>query len=194
MKILLYGATGLLGQRILADAVERGHEVTAASTDPARVQELPGVTLVQGDVLDTDAVAALAAGHDAVVSAIGPGHADDPCFPCAAARSLVEAVRRSGTRLVVVGQGAGVEASQGVQPVTTLDFAATWSGAAQAEADALEVYRSAPRSVSWTYLAPSAPIGLGQQAGRISAETIASAVLRELEQPTHLRQDVTISA
>jgi putative NADH-flavin reductase len=94
---------------------------------------------------------------------------------------------------VVVGQGAGVEAIQGVQPVTTLDFAATWSGAAQAEADALEVYRSAAPSVSWTYLAPSAPIGLGQQAGRVSTETVAAAVLRELEQPSHPRQDVTIS-
>jgi putative NADH-flavin reductase len=192
MKILLYGATGLLGQRILSDAVERGHIVTAASTDPSRVQELPGVTLAQGDVLDADAVARLAAGHDAIVSAVGSGHADDPCFPCAVARSLIDAAQRSGARLVVLGGGS--DAAQAVEPVTTLDFADTWSGAAQADADALAVYRSAPDGVSWTYLAPSAPIALGSRPGQISAETVASAVLRELEQPSHPRQDVTISA
>jgi uncharacterized protein len=191
MKILLFGATGLLGQRILSDAVERGHTVTAASTDPARVQELPGVTLVQGDVLDADAVARLAEGHDAIVSAVGSGHADDPCFPCAVARSLIDAAQRSRARLIVLGGGS--DAAQAVQPVTTLDFAETWNGAAQADTDALAVYRSAPEGVNWTYLASSAPIALGPRAGQISAETVASAVLRELEESGHPRQDVTIT-
>jgi hypothetical protein len=56
------------------------------------------------------------------------------------------------------------------------------------------VYRAAPDSVPWTYLAPNQPIGLGQQAGHLSPETVAATVLRELEQPSHLRQNVTISA
>jgi putative NADH-flavin reductase len=144
MRILLYGATGLLGQRILADAVERGHEVTAASSDPARIQELPGVTLVQGDVLDVDSVATLAEGHDAIVSAVGPGHAGDPCFPCQVASAVLEAARRTGVRVLAVGETGGPEAMPGVQPAVTLDFAATWTGAAQAQADALELYRAAP--------------------------------------------------
>ena len=189
MKILLYGATGLLGQRILSDAVERGHTVTAASTDPARVQELPGVTLVQSDVLDRDSVSALANEHDVLVSAVGPGHAGDPRFPCELASSLVEAAQRSGVRLVVVG---GLEAASAAQPAVTLDFADTWYGAAQAHADAAMVYRSAPAGVSWTYFVPSGPIGRAD--GHVSAESVAAAVLRELEEPSHPRQDVTIAA
>jgi hypothetical protein len=55
------------------------------------------------------------------------------------------------------------------------------------------VYRSAPEGVNWTYLASSAPIALGPRAGQISAETVASAVLRELEESGHPRQDVTIT-
>jgi putative NADH-flavin reductase len=31
MRILLYGATGTLGQRILNEALDRGHEVTAVA-------------------------------------------------------------------------------------------------------------------------------------------------------------------
>jgi putative NADH-flavin reductase len=45
-----------VGQRILDEALDRGHEVTAATRDPARIQEAPGVTLRRGDVLDTDSV------------------------------------------------------------------------------------------------------------------------------------------
>ena len=89
MRLLLYGATGTLGQRILTEAVDRGHEVTAAARNPDRVQEQPGVTLRQGDMLDADSVASNAAGHDAILSAGGPGHAGDPCFLVEAARCLI---------------------------------------------------------------------------------------------------------
>jgi uncharacterized protein len=195
MRMLLYGATGLLGQRILADAVERGHEVTAASSDPSRIQELPGVTLVQGDVLDADSVAALAEGQAAIVSAVGPGHAGDPCFPCQVASALLEAAQRTGVRLLVVGERGGTGATPGLQPAVTLDFAATWTGAAQAQADALELYRAAPTAVNWTYLVPAAAIGpAGPGAGHVSVETVAAAVLDELEQPRHPCQQVTVRA
>ena len=43
MRLLLYGVTGMVGQRILAEAVERGHEMTAAARDPERIQEMPVV-------------------------------------------------------------------------------------------------------------------------------------------------------
>ena len=68
MRLLLYGATGTLGQRILAEALDRGHEVTTAARNPARIQELPGVTLRQGDVLDTDSVARLSRGQEVLLS------------------------------------------------------------------------------------------------------------------------------
>ena len=37
MRLLIYGGTGALGQRILAESVDRGHEVTAAARDPDRI-------------------------------------------------------------------------------------------------------------------------------------------------------------
>lgn len=36
MKLLVVGATGGLGRVVVADAVERGHEVSALVRDPAR--------------------------------------------------------------------------------------------------------------------------------------------------------------
>ena len=210
MRILLYGATGLLGQRILAEALDRGHAVTAASPDPSRIQELPGATLRRADVLDPDSVAALAEGHDALVSAVGPGHAGDPCFPVAAARALLEVARRTGVRLVAVEGTGNPDAPPGLQPAVTLDFAATWAGEAQALGDALDLYRAAPDAVDWSYVVPAAAVAPGEQSGpdrsgggrpiddrsasRVSAADVAAAILDELEQPRHRRQAFTVPA
>jgi putative NADH-flavin reductase len=210
MRILLYGATGLLGQRILGEALDRGHEVTAASPDPSRIQELPGVTLRRADVLDPDSLAALADGHDALVSAVGPGHAGDPCFPVAAARALLEVARRTGVRLVAVEGTGSSDAPPGLQPAETLDFAATWAGDAQALGDALDLYRAAPETVDWSYVVPRPAVAPGEQSGpdqsrgnrstddrsarRVSAADVAAAVLDELEHPRHRRRAFTIPA
>jgi putative NADH-flavin reductase len=209
MRLLLYGATGMVGQRILAEAVDRGHEVTAAARNPNRVQELPGVTLRQGDVLDAHSVASLADGHDAIVSAVGPGHAGDPCFLVEAARVLIGAAERTGVRLVVLGGAVCLEGEPGLLAADTTDFAATWMGIAPAHRDALDLCRAAPAGVNWTYVSPAATVERGERTGRyrtggdeivvdehgqsrISAEDLAAAILDEVEQPRHRRQRFTV--
>ena len=77
MKIVLFGATGNIGQRIAREAVTRGHTVSGVVRDPARSQTpVPGVALLAGDVTDAGCVADLARDADAVVCAISasPGH------------------------------------------------------------------------------------------------------------------------
>src|SRR5438309_1763059 len=50
-------------------------------------------------------------------------------------------------------------------------------------------------AVNWTYLVPAAAIGpAGPGAGHVSVETVAAAVLDELEQPRHPCQQVTVRA
>jgi putative NADH-flavin reductase len=210
MRLLLYGATGKVGQRILAEAARRGHEVTAAARNPDRVQAFPGLTLRQGDVLDTDSVVGLAARQDAIVSAVGPGHAGDPSFLVEAARSLISAAERTGARVIVLGGAACAEDEPGLLPVDTTDFAATWKGLVPAHRDALGLYRAAPPSVDWTYVSPAATVELGERTGRyrtggdrlvvddqgrsrISAEDLAAAILDEIEQPQHRRERFTVA-
>lgn len=51
MKIVLFGATGNLGNVILDEALNRGHQVTAVLRDPSKLAtKHTALTVVQGDV------------------------------------------------------------------------------------------------------------------------------------------------
>lgn len=64
MRILVTGASGLLGGGVARALAERGEDVTVLQRRPS---ELPGVREVRGDLRDADAVSAAVAGQDAVV-------------------------------------------------------------------------------------------------------------------------------
>src|SRR6185369_16671766 len=105
MRITVFGSTGRIGSAVVAEAHARGHEVTAVvHRRPAEVPE--GVTAQTVDLADQDQVRAACADRDVVVSAIGwtPEQPDD--LLGWAARALLEAVRGTDTRLLIVG-GAG---------------------------------------------------------------------------------------
>ncbi|MET1053497.1 MAG: NAD-dependent epimerase/dehydratase family protein [Mycetocola sp.] len=64
MKVLVTGASGLLGGAVAAELIAAGHAVTCFQRRPSQV---PGATDVLGSVTDPDAVTAAVAGHDAIV-------------------------------------------------------------------------------------------------------------------------------
>jgi putative NADH-flavin reductase len=75
MKLLVLGATGPLGQRIVAQALEQGHEVTAFARSPQKLRlEHDHLRIARGDVLDgSGSVEAAVKGQEAVISALGVG-------------------------------------------------------------------------------------------------------------------------
>jgi putative NADH-flavin reductase len=73
MKVTLIGATGFVGSAVLAELLQRNHQVTVLARDPAKLAPQPGLTVVKGDAQDAAQVQAAVGGHDAVVSAYNPG-------------------------------------------------------------------------------------------------------------------------
>jgi putative NADH-flavin reductase len=208
MKIALIGPTGMIGQRILQEALARNHEVRAIVRDPARISDdKPKLHVKTGDVLNPESVAPAVAGSDIVISAFGPG-TGDPNQLVAVAHSLVKALQRSRpTRLIVVGGAGSLEVAPGLQLVDTPDFPPAWKPVALAHRDALNVYRAA--DLDWTYVSPSALIQPGERMGRyrtgieqllidekgesrISAEDFAVAILDEVEHPRFVRKRFTV--
>jgi putative NADH-flavin reductase len=71
MNVLVFGATGPLGRRVVDRALSAGHRVTVFVRTPGRLDPHPGLREVTGDVLGPHDVAAAVPGHDAVISALG---------------------------------------------------------------------------------------------------------------------------
>jgi uncharacterized protein len=206
MKVVLFGASGMIGSRILSELIHRGHSVTAVARHPEKVLPEDSVNAVRGDVLDAAGIAAAATGADAVISAYSPPHTDSGKL-VDSARALVEGLTQAGVRRMIMVGGAGsLEVAPGVQLVDTPEFPAEWKAIALAHRDALAVLKSA--DVDWSYFSPAGLIEPGSRTGKfrlggtrlvandrgeskISAEDYAIALVDELENPRHLRRQFT---
>src|SRR3954452_8942206 len=197
MKIVVFGANGRAGRRIVAEAARRDHPTTAVVRDPAAYLGPGGdrIRLAAGDITHADAVARLVAGADAVVSAVFSPQATQTLFPLAAT-ILANTVRG---RLVVVGIGTVLEVEPARPLHETPEFPEAGRLISKAHAEELAVLRAAPDSLDWLVIAPP-PVLLDDEASagapyrtRVNAligteepfsyADLASAVIDEIEQP-----------
>ncbi len=210
MRIVVFGATGNIGQEIVKEAIRRQHEVVGVVRDPSRAEFFdPQYQLVAGDATSPQSVAGVVRGSDAVVSAVSPrpGRSGHPAPSLAAvARSLIQGLRQAGVkRLVVVGGAGTLEVAPGVALMDTPDFPQAWMGEAEEGRESLEVYRTEAGDLDWTFISPAAVIEPGARTGRyrttrdtllvdergrsrITYQDFAIAVLDELEQPRYVKQ------
>lgn len=208
MKIALIGANGTVGQRILQEALTRGHEVAAIVRNAASMtQEHKNLTVVTGDLFDKDSISKVVAGYDVVISAYGPKHGQEETMKTVT-QGLVAAVKQAGVkRLLVVGGAGSLEVAPGLQLVNTPSFPEAWRPIGLAHGEALEVYRQA--DFDWTYFSPAAMFQPGERTGKfrlgtdqlvvdekgdsqISTEDYAIAMLDEVENPRFIRKRFTI--
>jgi putative NADH-flavin reductase len=210
MRILLVGATGMIGSRVAAEAVQRGHEVTGVSRSGKAPE---GIRAEQAAATDAGRIAELAAGHDAIVSAISPPRdGSEPAGPLVeAGRALLEAARRSGVRRVVVVGGAGsLEVAPGVRHVDEPEFNPIYKKEALAQGELLDAIRDEAGDLDWTYISPAAAIAPGERTGVfrvggdqllrdadgtsfISAEDYAAGLVDELERGENLRRRISLA-
>lgn len=71
-RLLIFGASGGVGQELVAQGLMAGHQISAFVRDPDRlVQRDPRLDLIVGDVGDHGSIASALPGHDAVLVALG---------------------------------------------------------------------------------------------------------------------------
>ncbi|CAG4896267.1 NAD(P)-dependent oxidoreductase [Paraburkholderia saeva] len=210
LKIALFGATGMIGSRVAAEAARRGHTVTALSRNPERVPtDVANLKAASADVLDAASVAEAVRGSDVVASAYAPPQGDAGVI-VAASKTLVDGTRAAGVkRLVVVGGAGSLEVAPGTQLVDTAGFPDAYKTIALAHRDALAYYRTVS-DLDWTFFAPAALIAPGERTGTfrtaanvlvadkdgnstISAEDYAIAFVDEIEQGRFIRQIATVA-
>ncbi|RDI39942.1 NAD(P)-dependent oxidoreductase [Aquicella lusitana] len=214
MKIALIGATGFVGSYILAEALNRGHWVTALVRYPEKLPQYSNLIGKKMDVFDQAKLAQSIAGHDAVISAFnsfGEGLPDSKAMrlQVEGIKLIIHAVKTAKLkRLLVVGGAGSLDVRPKLQLVDTAEFPEEYKSMALAMREVLHILE-AESSLDWTFLSPSALLQPGERTGKfrlgknqllsnekgeskISTQDYAVAMLDELENPEHIRQRFTV--
>jgi putative NADH-flavin reductase len=216
MKIALIGATGFVGSAILKEALSRGIRITAILRHPEKLSVTDeNLQAVRGDVEDTEKLAELLKGNDAVVSAYNPGWSNPDIYNefLKGSQSIQAAVRKSGIkRLITVGGAGSSYIAPNLQLIDTPEFPAEWKAGALAARDYLNILKKEDQ-LDWTFVTPAIEMHRGTSGTRkgvyrtglenpvfdenkrsvISVEDLAVAIVDELEKPRHIRQRFTVA-
>ena len=202
-RVLIVGSTGGTGRQLVAQALERGYEVTALARDPAALaMEHPRLTVMRGDVLDPRSVDAAVRGQDVIVSALGHKRFFYPTrIQSAGTANLLAAMTTHGVRRFVCETSLGLGSSAGrlgllftffVIPVVLPFY--FWDKARQERVIAAS-------AADWVIVRPGAltngprrgrcrhgaTVGNMLWGGRISRADVADFMLNQLESDTYLR-------
>jgi putative NADH-flavin reductase len=203
MKVAVLGASGKGGSEITKELVSRGHEVVAIARTPEKLPSGAGITPVQGDASDADALAEQIRGVDAVISAV---HFDIP------ASTLLGAVKKAGVdRLLVMGGAASLKGADGGMLYDSPHFPEFLKPIVKPAIDFLADLREEVET-NWTFFSPAMTIFEGERKGpgsfrlggddlvtdengdsKISYADYAIAMVDELEQGNHSRSRFTVA-
>jgi len=205
MNVVLFGATGNAGSRILQELISSGHQVTAVARNISKLP--PNVKAKQDDLSNVDTIASIIHGADAVISAYAPPQDNTDALLGVTEREIAAAKKAGNVRLIVVGGAASLEVAPGVTLLASGHLPAQWVSIATSHEKALRMFQAS--DINWTYFSPAAFFEPGQRTGkfrlgtntliadskgdsRISLEDYAIALVDELEKPTHQRARFTI--
>lgn len=211
MKIMLLGASGNVGRRVVAESLQRGHEVTAVGRSQQRLRELPGeITRRSGDIAHSEQVAELVAGQDVVINATRPANGEEADV-ANNTRALLQGMVDSGVRLLVVGGAASLTVpGSGTAVIDDPRYLSpSLRHIGQASLDQFAICRD-EQHLNWAYLSPPADLFPGERTARfrrggdvllldeqgrsrISMEDLAVAILDEIEHPRHYQQRFTVA-
>ena len=210
MKIAVFGAGGRIGSRIVDEALNRGHDVTAVVRHPENYTKMhEHLKVAKADLFNSQDVETGAFDQDAVVSAYSPAKGVPPSTITEVAIPLINGLKQAHVkRLLIVGGAGSLEVAPGQQLVDTSDFPAEYKPISLAHREALKLYQK-EKELDWTFVCPSAEIMPGIRIGKfrtdinkllvdtdgkshISMEDYAAAMIDEIETPMHIREIMTV--
>ena len=213
-NVVLIGATGFVGSAILNELLTRGHKVTAVVRNAAKLPKNDNLTAVEEDVANVDAIAAIAKGKDAVISAYNPGWTNPEIGRLTTENypKIVEAVKKSGVaRLLIVGGAGTLFVKPGLRVVDSGAIPAEILEAVRTLGNFYLNYLTKEHNLDWVFFSPAGAFDeKGERTGKfrlgkddlivdaatgtshISVQDYAIAMVDELEKPAHHKERFTI--
>lgn len=209
-RVVVLGGTGYAGAHIVAEAAARGHDVVSVARK-APVDPVPGVTYVEGSVLDLDALGDVLAGADVVVSALSPrGDMSDRVLDVL--RDLADRLTGTRTRLAVVGGAMGSLSAPGGPRLWDLGVPEEYRHEAGVGVETLDLLQASDPGLDWFLVHPPKVFGAwvpGERTGSyreggdvvvedadgesfISGADFAIALVDEIDEPRRHRDRFTV--
>ncbi|OHO42320.1 hypothetical protein HMPREF2586_06095 [Staphylococcus sp. HMSC034G07] len=207
MRIGIIGATGKVGNLVLEEAIDRGHDVTAIVRNASKLSN-SNINVLEKEIYDITAEDLK--DLDVVVNAFGAPLGEEEVH-VTAGRALIEALKGTDTRAIIVG-GAGslyVDKAQTTKLIDTPEFPEIFVPTAKGQGRNLQDLE-ATQGITWTFLSPSADFNAegvrtgSYQSGKdnllvnsngnsyISYADFAIAILDEIENPQHINERFTV--
>ena len=212
-NVLLIGATGFVGSAVLNELVSRGHKVTAVVRNIEKLTKSDLVDAVKEDVANVDAIAKLAEGKDAIISAYNPGWTNPDIATLISENypKILEAAKKSGVeRLLIVGGAGTLFCAPGLRVVDSGAIPEEIMGGVRPLGDFYLNTLMNENDIDWVFFSPA---GVFDQQGKktgnyrlgkndlivdaegnshISVQDYADAMVNELEKPAHHKERFTI--
>lgn len=212
-NVLLIGATGFVGSAVLNELVSRGHKVTAVVRNIEKLTKSDLVNAVKEDVANVDAIAKLAEGKDAIISAYNPGWTNPDIATLITENypKILEAAKKSGVeRLLIVGGAGTLFCAPGLRVVDSGAIPEEIMGGVRPLGDFYLNTLMNENDIDWVFFSPA---GVFDQEGKktgnyrlgkddlivdaegnshISVQDYADAMVNELEKPAHHKERFTI--
>lgn len=212
-NVLLIGATGFVGSAVLNELVSRGHKVTAVVRNIEKLAKSDLVDAVKEDVANVNAIAKLAEGKDAIISAYNPGwtNPDIEALITENYPKILEAAKKSGIeRLLIVGGAGTLFCAPGLRVVDSGVIPEEIMGGVRPLGDFYLNTLMNEKDIDWVFFSPA---GVFDQEGKktgnyrlgkddlivdaegnshISVQDYADAMVNELEKPAHHKERFTI--
>ena len=212
-NVLLIGATGFVGSAVLNELVSRGHKVTTVVRNIEKVAKSELLDAVKEDVANVDAIAKLAEGKDAIISAYNPGWTNPDIATLISENypKILSAAKKSGVeRLLIVGGAGTLFCAPGLRVVDSGAIPEEIMGGVRPLGDFYLNTLMNENDIDWVFFSPA---GVFDQQGKktgsyrlgkddlivdaegnshISVQDYADAMVNELEKPAHHKERFTI--
>ena len=212
-NVLLIGATGFVGSAVLNELVSRGHKVTAVVRNIEKVAKGELLDAVKEDVANVDAIAKLAEGKDAIISAYNPGWTNPDIATLISENypKILSAAKKSGVeRLLIVGGAGTLFCAPGLRVVDSGAIPEEIMGGVRPLGDFYLNTLMNENDIDWVFFSPA---GVFDQQGKktgnyrlgkddlivdaegnshISVQDYADAMVNELEKQAHHKERFTI--
>ena len=107
MKVLVFGANGRVGSKVVEKLLRDGHQIRAFVHSNSSLTEHKDLEIVEGDVHNTKHVSEALEGQEIVISALGSWGTQSKDILSAAMENIVPAMRKANVQRIISLTGSG---------------------------------------------------------------------------------------